>query len=263
MTMIRPTLRLNNCRKEVAYLKKLLNAKLVPSPKFLGNFNFGPNTDLAVRRFQKAVGLPVTGIVDFCTWEKLEKVDKVIWNAKGATQQLLPGEFAMTPWIPIARKEIGVKELPSLDKNNPRILEYIRTFKYLGDINYTANKKSTGYKMGDVDETPWCACFVNWCLIRARKTRGPSARAKDWLKYGTKLKEPRFGCIAVVYHQPTKSNTHTTSSGYHLAFYISGTINLKTGAASNLRLLGGNQANQVSERNYGNYWKVCGLRWPT
>lgn len=154
-------------------------------------------------------------------------------------------------WIQIARREIGEREFRGIGNNNPRILEYIRTFPYLGEINW----EETAARMGDVDETPWCACFVNWCLRQAGYPQGPSARAIDWLRYGAALSAPRLGAITVVYHRPDATTTGTTSSGNHVAFWLDG-------AGTRLTLLGGNQSDSVSEATTRGYWTILGYRWP-
>ena len=167
---------------------------------------------------------------------------------------------AVPKWIDIARQELGQREESGLSANNPRILEYLATFSFLSEYRYKVKNKKTGkkvktaYTMSQVDETPWCACFVNWCLQKAGQPVHDSARAKDWLNYGVALDQPRLGAIVVLYKKPGKSTAGTTSSGYHVGFYISG-------IGSDLVILGGNQSNQVSEKAMSG-WTVKGYRWP-
>lgn len=159
------------------------------------------------------------------------------------------------PWLEIARNEIGVKEIPGTGKNNPRILQYIDTFAYLKDI--VDAKIDPNKKLSDMDETPWCACFVNWCLIQSGKPRGPSARAIDWLRYGKALDEPAPGAITVIKKVKGKDTTGTTGSGNHVSFFVEK-------RAANVVLLGGNQGNEVKESTYGGGgWVVLGYRWPS
>ena len=256
------TLKLGSKGPDVTRLQNLLNQKSIPSPNLVPDGDFGNKTDKAVRAFQKAKGLTPDGIVGPKTWGALDGPPVKVGgsggsgsnngsnNGNGSNNN---GDTSDTPWITIARKErdAGVAEYAGTNANNPRILEYISTFGYLSGIEYG----NSGKKMSEVDETAWCACFVNWCLTKAGKGKGPSARAKDWLNYGTALSEPKFGAICVVYHQPNSGNASTTSSGNHVAFYTGGNN-------SNLTLLGGNQGNKVSEKNYGAYWTVQGYRWP-
>jgi hypothetical protein len=48
----------------------------------------------------------------------------------------------------------------------------------------TKEKGPTGYMMSQVDETAWCACFVNWCLAQAGKTPQKGAGAQTYSRYG-------------------------------------------------------------------------------
>jgi uncharacterized protein (TIGR02594 family) len=167
---------------------------------------------------------------------------------------------AEAPWLAIAIGEQGTKELPGLGENNPRIVEYISTFAYLKKTDYLVTdpkshkKVSSGFKMGDVDETAWCACFVAWSLRRAgQPTIGMSARARDWTNFGLRLDTPRLGAIAVVYKK--HANAATTSSGYHVAFYLGGP---KHGPM----LFGGNQGNKVCAKQFHG-WLVKDYRWPS
>lgn len=152
-------------------------------------------------------------------------------------------------WISIARGELGVAEVAGYGGNNARILEFIRSYGYLKDI-----KNKDGHIMADVDETPWCACFVNWCLKQAgQSTRNTTAAAKSWLNWGVST-EPRVGAVIVVYKGGGQAGT--TSSGWHVAFYTG-----KNSAGVPI-LLGGNQGNAVSEKPFGGAWTVKGYRWP-
>ncbi|WP_224984859.1 TIGR02594 family protein [Geomonas agri] len=70
-----------------------------------------------------------------------------------------------TPWMGIARKEIGQKEVAG-HRDNPRILSY----------HATTTLKATD------DETPWCSSFVNWCLKQAGVKGTDSAAATSWVE---------------------------------------------------------------------------------
>jgi len=159
-------------------------------------------------------------------------------------------------WVRIARHEIGEKPELGFDKNNPRILQYLATFSDLSSIPFS--KQHPEIMMGNVDETAWCACFVNWCLLKAGMPRGPSARAQDWLDYGTELDKPGVGAITILHHNSDKSTSETTPSGYHVAFYLSG-------SGSNITLLGGNQSHSVCTKPFNTKpfkWEILGYRWP-
>jgi peptidoglycan hydrolase-like protein with peptidoglycan-binding domain len=81
-------------------------------------------------------------------------------------------------WLTVATEQDQIAELPGQKKNNDKILEYLRRVGYLGGIE---TSPGSGVKLDSIDETAWCACFVNWCLLKAGKTGLMSARAKDWL----------------------------------------------------------------------------------
>jgi len=55
----------------VQALQRTLNARLKPSPKITIDGEFGPETETAVKRFQKEQGLKITGVVDSAMWPKL------------------------------------------------------------------------------------------------------------------------------------------------------------------------------------------------
>jgi uncharacterized protein (TIGR02594 family) len=164
------------------------------------------------------------------------------------------------PWLAIAIGEQGTKESPGLGKNNARILEYISSFSYLRQADYLVKDPKThklvpsGFKMGQVDETAWCACFVAWCLRRVgQPTIGMNAGAQGWLNFGLGLEKPQLGAITVAYKK--HASAATTSSGYHVAFYLDGPAHAPT-------LFGGNQGNMVCAKDFHG-WTVKGYRWPS
>lgn len=134
------------------------------------------------------------------------------------------------PWMPVALGEVGVKEFTGA-ADNPRIVEYLN---------------STNLRPADAsqDETPWCSAFVNWCVEKANYEGTDSAWAKSWLNWGRKLAKPRRGCIAVF----------TRGNGGHVGFYLGKT-------SSGIRVLGGNQSDQVKISNYGTS-RLLGYRIP-
>jgi len=110
----------------------------------------------------------------------------------------------------------------------------------------------------EVDETPWCACFVNWCLHRAgQPTNQMNAGAEGWKYFGLSLPlvSPRLGAIAVVRKKPTAAIASTTATGWHVAFYLGGPAMTPT-------LFGGNQHNSVCAK-YFHGWTIVAYRWPS
>ena len=137
-------------------------------------------------------------------------------------------------WLEIAKKEIGVKEKIGSKNNNKRILEYLQTC-------------SSQYK---TDEIPWCAAFLKWCFKKASlSTFRLTAAARSFSQSNSliKLNGPYYGSIVVF-----KYNNNTRWSGH-----VGILIDIDN---SNLKILGGNQTNQVkysyfsSDKVYGYYW---------
>ncbi len=136
------------------------------------------------------------------------------------------------PWMAIARREIGQKEIPGAE-DNPRIQEYLRTTP-LRDTQI-------------VDETPWCSAFVNWCCKQSGVLMSNSAAARSWLKVGEAC-QLQLGAIVVLFRGDPKGWQG------HVGF-VAG-WNHKS-----VKILGGNQANAVSEKWYPRS-RVLDYRWP-
>lgn len=150
-------------------------------------------------------------------------------NSKSATLH--------APWMDIARKEIGQKEVVG-HEDNPRILAY---------------HASTTLKATD-DDTPWCSSFVNWCLKQAGIKGTDSAAAKSWVHWGVPS-GPVPGAIAVICSSKATNRSFSTS-GAHVGFLIEE-------SATHFKLLGGNQGNSVKESSFPKTsWTLLGLRWP-
>jgi len=128
----------------------------------------------------------------------------------------------------IAVAELGVHEDSVAGQHNARILEYHQT---------------TSLKATD-DETPWCSSFVNWVLRQAGRNGTNSAAAKSWLNWGSETAPPAPGTIVVI-KKKTPGTTQATgsSSGFHVGFFVSV-------SPTHIRLLGGNQSNQVRYSNF-------------
>ena len=80
----------------VEFLQRTLNARTEPSPGLGVDGDFGPATEAAVRKFQEANGLAVTGIADAELWKKL---GPVIEEATIAAPDVINAE--MLPKLPV------------------------------------------------------------------------------------------------------------------------------------------------------------------
>ena len=131
-------------------------------------------------------------------------------------------------WLLTAMGELGASEIAGR-ASNARIEEYLAA---AGLVGYT-------------DDTAWCAGFGCWCLEESGIVSPRSAVARNFLRWGVGLDEPRLGAIVVI------ERGHGWKS--HVGFCM-GT------PAFQIMLLGGNQANRVCVKTYPN--KVLGYRWP-
>ncbi|HWN10440.1 MAG TPA: TIGR02594 family protein [Pyrinomonadaceae bacterium] len=139
---------------------------------------------------------------------------------------------AETPaWLRTAESEMGIKEAPG-SADNPRVIEYAAT-------------TSLGAKD---DAVPWCSSFVNWCMKQNGIPRTESAAARSWLNWGDRLDQPRKGCVVVL----KRGNNQALG---HVGFYVGD-------GASTIRVLGGNQGDQVKVSNYPKAM-LLGYRWPS
>ncbi len=102
------------------------------------------------------------------------------------------------------------------------------------------------------DETPWCAAFCNWCLVKAGFEGNNSAWAADFKKWGrpTKDNKPALGAVAVI----------KFSNGSHHVTFVAGL----TKDGNRLATLGGNQGDNhaVTHSHIGVGSVVC-YRFPT
>lgn len=163
---------------------------------------FGPITESAVRVFQAASGLPVTGFVDIFTARKLDSVPK---------KPIIPVTSIVNraPWLSELRAITGVREVPGA-ANSPIIMSWKQDIaKFAPEMQkYTNNY--TG------DAIAWCGLGEAGCMVRA-KVHPPFGRsdtdrflwALSWKSpnWGTGLSKPVVGSIA----------TFRRSGGGHVA----------------------------------------------
>lgn len=159
-------------------------------------------------------------------------------------------------WIRMAGSQLGVHEYRGFSKNNPEVMKFIDTVPALKTCEI--ERGGVTKMCGDVDESAWCGCFVNWCLIQSGYPGHigiDAARARKWVNYGKDLKmKPEYGAITVIYAKINGKGTN------HVGFYM-GERNGRT------VLLGGNQENggkpggKVCVSEFSG-WTVKGFTWP-
>lgn len=138
-----------------------------------------------------------------------------------------------TPWMPIARAELGVMETPG-PANTARIADYHAT---------TRGPKGN-------DKISWCSSFLNFCITKAGLVGTNRRLARSWLTWGQPMSQDEFrpGCVVVFKRAGVDDGVHG-----HVAFglRIEGT---------KVVVLGGNQSNRVCEKAYP-LARVLGYRW--
>lgn len=133
-------------------------------------------------------------------------------------------------WLSIAWDERGQKEHNG-PGDNPRILQY---------------QSACSFNAKD-EEVPWCSSFANWVMKQAGIRGSGEASARSWLKWGQQLQQPRRGAITVLSRPGAPTNGH-------VAFYLGE-------EGGKLKLLGGNQENQVKVSYYPKD-RLLSYRWP-
>lgn len=146
---------------------------------------------------------------------------------------MLPDISDDPPWLRVARRYIGTKEIPGA-AHNAVILKWWRMIRA---------------PFVD-DETPWCAAFVGGALEEVGIPSSRSASARSYLNHGSRLTEPAYGCIVVFWRGKP--------GGW------SGHVGFVVGRDKDHRLLvlGGNQKNMVGIDPFDT-GRALGYRWPS
>ncbi len=134
-------------------------------------------------------------------------------------------------WMDHAWANFGVLEARG-QANNPKVVAYYAD----------AGQPSVKH-----DSVPWCAAFVGACLKRAGLKNTGSLMARSYLRWGEPCEEIAWGDVAVF------SRGSNPAHG-HVGFVVGET-------ASDIFLLGGNQADAVSVRRYPRR-RLLGVRRP-
>ncbi len=227
------TVRRGDSGLDVLALQALLNRHLSPVPTLTVTGVFEAETDRLVRRFQTARRLEVDGVVGRATWRALERPPRSRTVADDESIPVVPD----APWLAIAAAEIGQREIVGA-RHNPRVLEYHQT---------------TGLR-ATTDEVPWCASFVNWCVVQAGLRGTNSALASSWSSWGVSCPGPRAGAVTVIYNADA-ANTGLSRTGNHVGFLLRQT-------EQHYVLLGGNQSNRVRVSSFARaQWALRAFRW--
>lgn len=139
------------------------------------------------------------------------------------------------PWLQIAE---AYERMGILEVSGPKAHPMIVAFHKHTTLQATS------------DEIPWCSSFACACMEQAGLRSTRSAAARSWLKWGSALEGPSFGCIVVL-----DRSDHTNKNAAHVGFIV------HTRVDDNIGVLGGNQRNSVCIAPY-NTARVLGYRWP-
>jgi len=170
----------------------------------------------------------------------IAKLDTIFLRNQGANPQTDLMHSSRAPWLNVAQDEFekGVRRRAG-KQNDQRILEYFKATP-------TLDKASAS-----VDETPYCAAFVNWCLASAGFKGSNSALAVSFAKWGrpTKDNKPALGAVALI---------KFPGGGHHVTFVAGISANKQR-----IATLGGNQgkAHEVSHSHCGRTMVVA-YRYP-
>jgi uncharacterized protein (TIGR02594 family) len=140
-----------------------------------------------------------------------------------------------------------------MERGNPDVSKYLRSthLDHLTKRDAVVDKRSHETIDHEWRMQAWCAAFVNWCLLKVNVKPLGSARAADWLSFGTPLHHPSRGAIVVV--APSAATNAKGGSG-HVAFF--GGVE-----GSQIWMLGGNQHREVCWMKKS-VKSVRGYRWP-
>lgn len=162
-----------------------------------------------------------------------------------------PKAAAQPPAVPAIKPGVPAKPAaPAADPDTkPQLIEpaYLKKARSYIGIKETPGAAATAQVLGffaraghpgiKSDEVAWCAAFTNACLEEAGCAGSKQLNARSFLTWGKEVKKPYPGAVAVLWR-----NSPDSWEG-HVGFFLEED-------ATRVRLLGGNQGNQVSAAWY-------------
>ena len=140
------------------------------------------------------------------------------------------GPEVEAPWVELARSQLGVSEGSA--EGRRRIRQY--------------HAQGVGKAHGA--KTAWCASFLNWVLKRSGYRGTESAMARSFERLGTRLQEPRVGCLVVFWRESPESGLG------HVGIWLGE-------SGDTVQVLGGNQDDEVRVSDYAKS-RVTAYVWP-
>ncbi|WP_411037696.1 TIGR02594 family protein [Shinella sp. BYT-45] len=206
-------------------------SRLLANCAYAGAVDGAPGRKMieALERFQRAEGLPVTGMANAATVEALRR------TGPKSAPVAAPAVPAEPVWMREARRHMGLREIAGKG-SNATIMSWA---KRLG--GWVASFFTD-------DDIPWCGLAVAaWIAITLPKEALPAnpLGALNWKKFGIGLSTPALGAVLVF----------TRSGGGHVGLYV-GEDN------THFHVLGGNQSNSVSITRIEK-GRLVAVRWPS
>lgn len=143
------------------------------------------------------------------------------------------------PWLETAKKDIGVRELPGSNENNPRIMEM---FALVGHADAAG------------DEVAWCASAVGAWLRESGLPIPPknvNLLARSYCLHGVPC-DPKPGAIAIWPRGNSSWQGHVN---------VVEDVRIHKGKTQ-VRCIGGNQSNAVTRTGWTDASKALAFRWP-
>lgn len=147
-----------------------------------------------------------------------------------------PDQSAWPEWMKRAARDVGVREHAGAG-TDPRIAEYYAHTKLGG--------------APEDDHVAWCSAAMCCWMEESGYRSTQRANARSWLGWGEQLKQPRLGCVVVLYRG------NPAGSLGHVGLFCELDV-----IRGHFMLLGGNQGNRVSFQRYPRE-RLIGYRWPS
>jgi uncharacterized protein (TIGR02594 family) len=188
--------------------------------------DWGRSSIIALQAFQKAQGLPETGVAGTATIEALRQEPT---KSTFAAPVPLWSEPRMPPWMAEMHRKMGLNEV----KDNAALSSWLRSF---------------GRFLGDPKNLPWCGDAVESCIAKTLPSEPLPSNpffAQAWAKFGKDVHGPVVGAIGVIKWSAT-----------------SGHVGIVAGVTGDrVNLLGGNQSNSINITSFP-ISKFMAFRWP-
>lgn len=193
--------------------------------KIKADADFGPQTEAALKDFQKRYGLEVDGIAGPISQKRID--DLIASHADSPVDT----DSKSAPWMDFMLARYGWNE----NRNDAELAKF---WKYTN---------VPGYKTVRGADHAWCAMIVCAALEETGFKSTKNAAAISYDSYGNPMKTPKFGSIITV--------ARSGGSGRHVTFFS------HFDSQGNYVCLGGNQSDSICYATYSPS-RVKSINWP-